>query len=38
MTETFDFKSLDGFDWDHVKNEANRAKHGIDFDDAIEIF
>jgi uncharacterized DUF497 family protein len=26
------------FDWDERKNELNLAKHGIDFDDAIEIF
>jgi uncharacterized DUF497 family protein len=26
------------FDWDEQKNELNRNKHGIDFDDAIEIF
>ncbi len=38
MAETFDFESFDGFDWDDVKNDANRAKHGIDFEDAIEVF
>lgn len=27
-----------GFEWDEQKNELNRAKHGIDFNDAIEIF
>ena len=26
------------FDWDEQKNELNRVKHGIDFDDAIEVF
>ena len=26
------------FEWDPAKNEANIAKHGIDFEDAIEIF
>ena len=26
------------FEWDEAKNEANMAKHGIDFDDAIHIF
>ena len=26
------------FDWDEQKNELNRVKHGIDFDDASEIF
>jgi uncharacterized DUF497 family protein len=29
---------LRAFDWDEQKNELNRAKHGIDFDDAIEVF
>lgn len=29
---------LRDFDWDEKKNELNRVKHGIDFDDAIEIF
>jgi uncharacterized protein len=26
------------FEWDSAKNEANIAKHGIDFEDAIGIF
>ena len=26
------------FEWDEAKNQANMAKHGIDFDDAIGIF
>jgi uncharacterized DUF497 family protein len=26
------------FDWDAVKNSANLAKHGIDFQDAVRIF
>jgi uncharacterized DUF497 family protein len=26
------------FDWDEEKNILNRAKHGIDFDDAMEVF
>jgi uncharacterized DUF497 family protein len=26
------------FEWDYAKNPANIEKHGIDFDDAIEIF
>ena len=26
------------FEWDKAKNEANIAKHGIDFDDALRIF
>jgi uncharacterized protein len=27
-----------GFEWDDDKNEANLAKHGIDFDEASEVF
>jgi uncharacterized DUF497 family protein len=27
-----------GFEWDHQKRELNLAKHGIDFDSAIEVF
>jgi uncharacterized DUF497 family protein len=27
-----------GFEWDEDKNEANLAKHGIDFDEASEVF
>ena len=26
------------FEWDEAKNEANFAKHGFDFDHAIQIF
>jgi uncharacterized DUF497 family protein len=26
------------FEWDESKRQANMAKHGIDFDDAIKIF
>jgi uncharacterized DUF497 family protein len=26
------------FEWDEEKNILNRAKHGIDFDDAMEVF
>jgi uncharacterized DUF497 family protein len=26
------------FEWDDAKAESNRRKHGIDFDDAIEVF
>ena len=29
---------FDGFEWDEVKNQANIAKHGIDFDYAKGIF
>ena len=38
MKEIFDFESLDGFDWNDNKNDTNFLKHGIDFDDAIEVF
>jgi uncharacterized protein len=27
-----------GFEWDHEKSRANLGKHGIDFDDASEVF
>jgi uncharacterized protein len=33
-----DFPAPASFDWDERKNLLNFAKHGIDFDDAIEIF
>ena len=26
------------FEWDETKAESNLRKHGIDFDDAIEVF
>jgi uncharacterized DUF497 family protein len=29
---------LQGFQWDARKSQANSAKHGIDFDDATEVF
>jgi uncharacterized DUF497 family protein len=38
MTESFDHESVVGFEWDKHKNDSNLVKHGIDFDDAIEIF
>ena len=38
MTESFDDGSVEGFEWDADKNQANIAKHGIDFDDAVQIF
>lgn len=28
----------DGFEWDETKNKINRQKHGIDFNDAAQIF
>ena len=35
-----DFESLspEAFEWDDQKRELNLAKHGIDFDGAIEVF
>jgi hypothetical protein len=38
MIESFDHESVGGFDWDERKNRSNLAKHGIDFEDAVEIF
>jgi uncharacterized DUF497 family protein len=29
---------IDGFQWDENKSEQNRKKHGIDFDEATEVF
>jgi uncharacterized DUF497 family protein len=34
----FEFLAPAGFEWDEDKNEANLAKHGIDFDEASEVF
>jgi uncharacterized DUF497 family protein len=33
-----DFPVPVSFEWDEEKNILNRAKHGIDFDDAMEVF
>lgn len=38
MSESFDYESVDGFEWDENKRNSNLVKHGIDFEDAIEIF
>ena len=38
MMENLDLKSCGGFDWDKRKSKSNLDKHGIDFDDAVEIF
>jgi uncharacterized DUF497 family protein len=38
MLENYNYESVVGFDWDERKSESNLAKHGIDFDDAIEVF
>jgi uncharacterized protein len=39
-TENSDFEFLapTGFEWDEEKSKANLIKHGIDFDDASEVF
>jgi uncharacterized DUF497 family protein len=29
---------MDGFEWDEAKNAANRAKHGISFEEAVTIW
>src|SRR5579872_5607742 len=34
----FEFLSPESFEWDDQKRELNLAKHGIDFDGAIEVF
>jgi uncharacterized DUF497 family protein len=34
----FEFLSPASFEWDDEKRELNLAKHGIDFDNAIEVF
>jgi hypothetical protein len=38
MLKKYDYESVDRFDWNERKRELNLAKHGIDFEDAIEIF
>lgn len=38
MLEIYDHESLSGFDWDKRKSESNVVKHGIDFEEAIEVF
>jgi uncharacterized DUF497 family protein len=38
MVKKYDYESVDRFDWNERKRELNLAKHGIDFEDAIEIF
>ena len=38
MLKKYDHESVDRFDWDERKSELNLAKHGIDFEDAVEIF
>lgn len=38
MMENLDLESSGGFDWDKRKSKSSLDKHGIDFDDAVEIF
>ena len=38
MLENYDHESVSGFDWDKRKNESNLVKHGLDFEEAIEVF
>jgi uncharacterized protein len=38
MKERFDREAIAGFEWNENKNRANLEKHGIDFDEATEIF
>ena len=38
MMEKLDLETSRGFDWDKRKSRSNLDKHGIDFDDAVEIF
>lgn len=36
--EDFELLAPAGFEWDEIKSSANLIKHGIDFDDASEVF
>jgi uncharacterized protein len=38
MLDNYPHESITGFDWDGRKSEQNLVKHGIDFEDAIEVF
>ncbi|MGF6311600.1 uncharacterized DUF497 family protein [Bradyrhizobium sp. i1.8.4] len=38
MKDRLDEGAIAGFEWDANKNRSNLEKHGIDFDDATEIF
>src|ERR1700738_1274758 len=38
MSSKYDYGSIVGFEWDERESELNRTKHGIDFEDAIEVF
>jgi len=38
MLKEYDYESVDRFDWNERKRELNLVKHGIDFEDATEIF
>jgi len=35
---SFEFLAPTGFEWDEEKSNANLIKHGIDFEDASEVF
>jgi uncharacterized DUF497 family protein len=37
-TWEIEFVAPNGFEWDEEKNNANLTKHGIDFEDASELF
>jgi uncharacterized DUF497 family protein len=34
----FEILAPSGFEWDQDKSELNRSKHGLDFEDAIDVF
>ncbi len=36
--DNFEFVEQAGFEWDEDKSKANLVKHGIDFEDASEVF
>jgi uncharacterized DUF497 family protein len=36
--ENFELLAQTGFEWDEDKNKANLVKHGIDFEDASQVF
>jgi uncharacterized DUF497 family protein len=36
--DNFEFVAQAGFEWDEDKSKANLVKHGIDFEDASEVF
>lgn len=38
MADSYNHESVEGFEWDSAKNDLNRAKHGIDFENAVDVF